>query len=49
MARVKNEQLRSIPIGTGAIGTRAESDSMGSIAHTQAEALRNGVTACVSL
>jgi fumarate hydratase class II len=31
MARLRNEQLRSLPIGTGATGTRVESDSMGSI------------------
>jgi fumarate hydratase class II len=31
MARLRNERPRSVPIGTGATGTRVESDSMGSI------------------
>jgi len=31
MASARNEQLRSVPIGTGATGTRVESDSMGPI------------------
>jgi fumarate hydratase class II len=31
MATVRNDRLRSVPIGTGATGTRVESDSMGSI------------------
>src|ERR1700716_3647896 len=31
MARLRNGQLRSVPIGTGATGTRVESDSMGPI------------------
>jgi fumarate hydratase class II len=31
MAAVRNGQLRSVPIGTGATGTRVESDSMGPI------------------
>jgi fumarate hydratase class II len=31
MAAVRNERLRSVPIGTGATGTRVESDSMGPI------------------
>jgi fumarate hydratase class II len=31
MATVRNDRLRSVPIGTGATGTRVERDSMGSI------------------
>jgi fumarate hydratase class II len=31
MATVRTDQLRSVPIGTGATGTRVETDSMGSI------------------
>jgi fumarate hydratase class II len=31
MARTTQEHVRTIPIGTGAVGTRLESDSMGSI------------------
>jgi fumarate hydratase class II len=31
MASVRTDQLRSVPIGTGATGTRVETDSMGSI------------------
>jgi fumarate hydratase class II len=31
MATVSEQKLRSLPIGTGATGTRVESDSMGEV------------------